>query len=446
MTDNRLVYDYLSLNGLTHEQLFINGLKLKPTKIAEIAREAFKHINSVSKISNSEFDLMANSKLSGEPDTCSQLDVRLQNIDILLRNTLLYADRIWIKNPLDKYHDCSEENFTIEENRFQFLYDIFILYQFRPLIESGIVIVCKTSTHYCRHCLIESSEKTPLGYKKKLDALEDYLMYAFKKDASYNIRVVDGQDVIEINAKNDRLFPVNPLYIQYSVLPDIFLKAKERSSKKIYQRELVDSDLVCSFINPILDDLVMHDWYANTFNLNYFTDRQIDKELIKILSNSEVNQKSEKFNNTLTHTLPIINNVPLEKIIELREGEPEAFFHYRNSMDRFLKEIKANEYSEKELVEAFKDEVQKSIDMINVTVRSSKEKLMKGTIVSSVLGLGLLSFGLAQGLIPIGIASCLSFFANSNHGAKSINDLTSLLGKDDSIRKERYYFLWNLMK
>lgn len=389
---------------------------------------------------------MANSKLSGEPDTCSDIEVRVRNIDKLLRNTLLYADRIWIKNPLDKYCYCSEEYFTVEENVLELLTDLSILYKFRPLIESGIVNICKTESHFCRHCLIESLGQIPKYYKNRLDSLEKLLMTAFKKEAQYFVREVEGRDVVEIIANDNRLFPVSPLHIHYKELPDTFRNAKERRSRKIYQRELVDSDLVCSFINPVLDDLIMYDWYANSFDLNYFTDREIDRDLIGALNNSQVNAKSQLFNDTLAHALPIITNVPIDKVIELREKEPEAFIHYRNSMDRFMKTVKNNGYTQTELAEAFKDEVQQSIDMINVTVRSSKEKLKKGTLLGSVVGFGVLSLGLTQGIIAQGVLSGLYAFANSNHGAKTINDFVSLVGGEESIRKERYYFLWNLMK
>jgi len=89
----------------------------------------------------------------------------------------------------------------------------------------------------------------PIKYKKKLDEIENYLMSAFKKNATYLVQEENGKNYILIKAKNERLFPVNPLKVEYSDFPEYFKEAMKRKSKKTYQRELLDTDLVCSFIN-----------------------------------------------------------------------------------------------------------------------------------------------------------------------------------------------------
>lgn len=443
MNNNRLIFDLIHSKKLHFNKLYENGAKLNPTELFNLSKELISKIESTKNTYKSNFDIMATSKLSGEPDTCSDLDVRKKNVLSLFQSTLLYADQIWIKNPLDKYINIEEDYFTEVSNHQSLLDDIFILLHYEDLIQAGIVNICKTENHFCRHCLLNSLSNIPDSYKQTVDNLELHLMKAFKKDATYLVTQKDGNQFVKIEAKDNKLFPITPLYINYDELPKEFKNAAKRKSRKIYQREIEDSNLICSFINPIMDDIVMHDYYSNTFNLNYFTDRTIDSELIELLNGEEITNRSTKYLNSLQHSLPTISNVSVDKLVELRTEEPESFQLYRNSIDRVIRQSK--NLPESQLKELIFDEVQESLDKINVVIRNSKSKLQKGMIGSVGVGIGLISIGINAGLFPLGLGAALMTYANSGHGAKAIQDLSGYLNKDDNLRNERYYFLWKVM-
>lgn len=445
MNNYNEIFDFLHSKGLHGDHMFKIGHSYKPKELFKICKTLLSYINSESEMKNSEFDFLVNSALSGDSMYFADHDLRVQRIENLLSSTLLYADSIYIKNPLDDYYHADEEYFSVEENVEEFLIDIFIFCQYKLALCSGFVKICKTETHFCRHCLLESLDDIPPRYKKSMNQIEQYLTSKYVKGASYTINKKNGQFVVNIKPQENTLFDHSGLEIYYDELPDEFKNGLGRNNKKIYQREIKDSWLIkCDFVDPILDDVIMHDWYANNYKLNYFTDRPVDFELLKILNNTESNLLANKLIKSLQHTFPFIHGATSEKIIELRNNEPEAFLHYRDSMEKLLRN--ASNLNESDLISAVKDEIRPQVHKIDLVLKKHKSKLGKGLLVNLLLGSASIFIGLKTGILPAPVGNALAALGIANHGGQAVHNLKKVLNREIEVVDETYYFLWKLKK
>lgn len=443
MNEYRLIFDFLYSKGLSFERLFPIGLKMKPQELFEICQGVLSYINIEEPNRLTEFNIMVNSTMSGESIHFNDHLQRIQRVETLLSSTLLFADTIWIKNPLDEYIKADESFFYSEEDKFLFLFDVFILYLYKDSLESGLVKICKTKTHFCRHCLIDSLDEVPDKYKEQMEKIERRLTAEFIKGAEYKYIKSGDKYQLEIKPKKTGVFPNNEYVLEYDSLVDEYKAALSRKNNKIYQKELKGTYLIeCDFVNPILNDIIMHDFYSTDCHLNYFTDREVDIDLIKDLNGKEINQIGNKLINALAHNFPFIQNVSSKKLIELRSHEEEAFKIYRDSLETIIR--KSSNLSEKELVEAINDEVRPNINVIDSKIKKHRSKLKKGTLGNIVFGIGSILIGLKAGFLPTQLSSGLATLGIVNHGNQTVQNIIKLLNSNNEVSDEKYYFLWKM--
>ena len=67
----------------------------------------------------------------------------------------------------------------------------------------------------------------------------------------------------------------------------------------------------CDLADPIINDIVMYDWYSDHYSLNFFTDRPVDLDLIKLLNTEEVNDRSRALIKGLQHNFPFVFIFPM---------------------------------------------------------------------------------------------------------------------------------------
>lgn len=445
--ENRLIFDYLYSKGLTPEKMSTLISKLSKKEIYKMANEIQNLIEIDKTKGDSKFDLIANSTLSGETGQCSSIYCRLNSFEHLARKASLYANKVWIKVPFSQY--AASEEYDIEEEILQegFYDDILVLHKYKPMFDANLFSFAHTDTHFCLNCFNSTSEqivsKSLISNMKKA---KKHLIERFRKGGDYFLckDFEDEEYMLKIICKDNNIFEHEALYYSLDKFPEEFEKAKFRNNNKIYQKELLKSRQLDRFTLPILEDIVLQDWYSSNFNANYLTNRPIDLEVIQLLNNKDTSQNSELFYNTLSHTLPIVENVKIEKLIELRQKEPEAFINYRNSLDSLLDKSKG--LSSKELREAFKDEIQPRIDQMNQSIKNNRRKIIKNSIHSLVTGTSMVGIGLFSGMLPVQVGITLAGLGIYHHGSKLTQELSNIINQNHENGEDKYFFLWKMMR
>jgi len=446
---NRLLYDRIYANNLDLGKYHDSIGKMSKSRLITLMETLSNDVQIDNSKSNSNFDLIANSSLSGLESQCIGLECRVNRLNNLIRKATLYANKVWVQNPLEKYENPELFKDTDAEKMREFVIkDIYILHHYKPLIDNQIFTFAKSQNHFCLNCfgLLSKEHKVNTELIKKVKILKKEIKEKFVKGADFFIREIKEwrKFVVEIVNCDLNVFEHEESFIRYDKLPDDYKKAIARKSNRIYKKEMIQSDDADFFANSVLSNIIMQNWYSTEFGANYVTDQPIEYQAIERINENIVNRTSNSFYSGLQHTVPIIKNIRIEKLIELRIKEPEAFANYRNSFDRFLNDHK--DLNELELKEAFSDEIQPQIDQLNQSINYNKRKLIKNAISSLVTGGSIISIAMFGGILPVGISQAVSGLAGFHQGSKLIENLISLGYNNYEEKDNKFYFLWKAIE
>ena len=431
MKNNRLLYDYLFSKELSLDRLHEKISKMSVSEIINHTEKIHDLVYIDREKANSNFDFIANTSLSGITGQCGSIDCRLTNLNHLTRKSILYANKVWIKFPLSDYAIYTEYNVDLDFLQEKFMDDLTIIHNYRQLIESGIFAFAKTEQHFCFNCFGSLSEQVNWPMVKRVKSLKKELQQQFWKGANYSLDGPFGPEDefrLNINVKDQRLFEHEGLSYSIHNVEKEFPRALIHKAQKVNKTELLNSRQLELIVNNVLQSIVMQNWYSENYNANYLTNTPVELDAIKFLNDKSTNLNSDLLYDNLSHTLPIIEKVRIEKLIELRQKEPEAFITYRNSVDSLLNKSKS--LNSKEMKEAFKDEIQPSIDKMKQTINLNKRKIIKDSLHSLVTGSSLVSIGLFSGILPTGIGAAVAGLALYHQGTKLLDKTKELITND----------------
>lgn len=179
----------------------------------------------------------------------------------------------------------------------------------------------------------------------------------------------------------------------------------------------------------VFDELVV----AQRMRASYLTNSIFVAELLgKSISPSEPNLREDVLKLTLDLELPVIKGVSLERLLDVRQKDGEAFQSFRLELERKLRELCSIEDTNKlrvEIVNATHELSEVQVNEINKKI----SRLKRGLISDAVILLGGLvtifqSEGLGVPLVAYGLG----------HGYKTYSEF-------ESEKKENpAYFLWKL--
>jgi hypothetical protein len=440
--DNRLLFDYFYSIGLseTPKVIYQKIFSLDEPALLDFFSKSWTLVESDSSNASSAFDFVANSAMSAEPIPCSEIGCRLEKSERLSRLALMYSDKIRIRNPFEKYINRYATIFD-EIARKDIANDIIILFDLKPLIENRIISFTSQQHHMCEECFYEIFKILPKTYKKRVNSLNENISDLYFKHTK--IAVLEDQDdygQLSFEFDKEGLYDHESFVLQSVGFKNKFKKVKNRKNKYFTEEEILKYEFFeMSFFKEYINDLLLQNWYSLVHHSNITSNRQLDIELINKLSSSKQKTVNKLLEDTLTHTLPMYNDIPISKLLELRTNEGEAFISYRNALDSELSNLK--EYSNKELKQLYLDKIQPSIDQMRASVKSYKIANRK-SMLRNVATAGItLTLGLYADFIPQGIANSILAMGAYHHGDKLLENILQT-NKETEARKDKYFFLY----
>lgn len=432
------LYEYLdSIEINTGEQAYNKIIKEWTKKDRErFASYLFTLIKVGPPVEKSIFNFTANRTLAGFPTPCASERCRMGNIEKMARFASLYADTIFIPSPFDKYLDDKDID------PFELLFDIYTLLILRPLIENHII---KFSSEYlcvCESCLSDiANEENKFNEKMKL--VYDVIEEEYLNNNKYYINFEREKPYVQIEGPEKYGFHGSMTFRFKRDIPEpikeILVKGR---SIEIPHNILKEIGVIESMTSPIIDDLYSQNSLVNLYDVSYLTHRDVDIEVMNALHSQSDIERSNQLVEGLSHLLPVINDLSLDKIVELRIKEGEAFSVYRDSLNSVVKD-KTN-YSTKELKELFRDKINPELNKIEQTIKRNKKQLTGSIVKDVIFTSSIVSIGLYSGILPKDIGKVVAAIG----GTKFLYELYNKIGKrfstDEEINKNSYYFLWKL--
>lgn len=382
------LFDYLNIAGLTKSAIHKTIYKLKDSEIIKILEiiDAIIKEHNMDEV-DSRFSFVANNTLSGGAHPCSYIDCRIKNIDTLARNAILYADVVYITNPFEKYYHI--ETFT-DSIRHDLEADFLLVYHVKSLLTSGIFKFSSSFIHICKSCLRKEKILTR-PYELKLEKAKSLLSEKILDDFKFLIDYDENElPFVEVHPTNDII--EHPIIYQFTGehLEKFEGLVKNRKINKLTKDEVIALGLCEDFTLPIINDLMIQNYYANTFKSHYLTNRKIDSLLIENNHPKKRISFSDTVSQSLNHKVPFLPTTSLIDLIKLRTKEGEAFHLYRSSLTKFLSSITTKGYN---LKEAFRDEIEPELNNINHTIKKTRKSILNDLVKDTLIGSTFVSIG-----------------------------------------------------
>jgi len=391
----------------------------------------------------SGFDFIANSTLSGLPFPCEEIYCRLENVEKLARNSILYADTVYIQNPFDKYLKYKSFDKTV---RLNIVNDLIILHFIRPLLKAGIFKFAVSKVHYCNDCYRKFQDEYLNDFTNNLRVIEALVEEYIFNNIEFNLILSHGKKCVSISGKNDLL--EHPIIISFKKyvpksLDSLTLKGKKTKLKPI---EIKESGMLYYLMNDLVDNLSIQDYFSRYNSAHILTNREFDIAILKIINGNKptesiVNHRIEILKN-INHIVPFLDSVSIDKLLKIRKNEGEAFQVYR---DKINKIVKSNSRDSKEYIDYYQDEIRPELNRITLTLKNNR-KLLWGNVKSNIfLASTYVSATLFSGILPSNIDKIVASIGGFGFSKSIGQDIIKMIKKPE-VRDNELYFLWKLQK
>ena len=435
------LFDYLNIVGLTKTAIPKKIYKLKDSELVKILEiiDAIIKEHNMDEV-DSRFSFVANNTLSGGSQPCTYIDCRIKNIDTLARNAILYADVVYITNPFEKYYHL--ETFD-ESDRHELETDFLLVYHVKALLVCGIFKFSSSFIHLCKSCLRKAKILTK-PYELKLEKAKSFLSEKILSDFKFLIDY-DEDDVPFLEVRPTSDIAEHPIIYNFSgeVLEKFEALVKNKKTNKLTKKDVIEMGFSDDFSSPIINDLMIQNYYANTFNSHYLTNRKIDSLLIANNQNKSKISFSDKVSQSLNHKVPFLPTSSLNDLIKLRSSEGEAFQLYRSSLTKFLSSITSKDYN---LKEAFRDEIEPELIKINQTIKKTRKSILNDLVKDTLVGSTFVSIGLFTNFLPQAAGAIVTGVGGINYLDKFGNNIKKLSTIKSEVRENKYYFIWKLLR
>lgn len=432
------LFDLFDRKDLTPQNVETQIQKWSFEDLSDFAATCTRHLPYAQEPSVSVFDFISNSQLSGGISPCSSLACRLEHVESLARFAALYAERIVIQNPFDRYLEVTEFN---ERMILHLINDIRIIFYLKPLIEAKIISFAINVGHFCKDCYKKHTNE-PDEFDIKVDEARLLIEKIYSKDAKFTIRPYNEEYIIEIDAPKEL---IHSRGLGFKSLPKKLKKFTDITKPyKFTSKDLIETELLSHFSSPIIEDMLLQNWYSRIYNSNYITDRDIDFNILPIINDENVNIQHSVVSKSFSHYVPVLGDVQLSKLVKLREEEGPSFQVYRDAVSNAL-QLTGNA-SSKDIRQAFNDIIRPELNNIELTIRNSRRLLWDSLKKEVLFFSGFISIGLYSGLLPPDVSQVVTALGGSAAAFELMKKTTGLVQEPHDIRNNKYYFLWKVKK
>jgi hypothetical protein len=441
----------LDTNGLTNharaQEWVHNSASSEIVSLIEGLREAMLQASSAlsqnTERSLDRADFLPSSSLRGSSG-CALWDCRAKKIRILSRYIALYCDLAVIPINFDWDYATSEKHQDIS-SRLSVLASISALIELRPLIEGGLVVVVPEGLRLCK----EHWEKAVPGHEKIVNsAIKLCASQAKRFGATYKpftagttrIACVDftGPDEYIAHGKISRLFTCFPKWVP---------SKRQLRRWKIPQSTVIKENLVLPFFMPMANDALLQSYFGTTYNARYVTDLPGELEFYRLLSGRDIlAEQTASLCARLTHSVPIMEDIPLTTILRTRREDPEAFQNYRSAISGIVKNYVRGGHvvGDHEAREIYSDLLKPQLDALEVKAKNVRRSQVKKGLLRVAATTAVMGLGIYSGLLPSELADLVKAVGGFGVARDLVETVASLKDEAPEVRNHNLYFLLRL--
>lgn len=425
-------------------KFFDSIVELEDDKLFEFLESITSVINELSdsQIRKSGFNFVANSSLSGLPFPCQDFACRIGQIMSLARNSILYADTVYIQNPFE--HHLNYRSFN-KKQKLEILTDLSILHIIYPLLKEGIFRFTKSELHFCHDCYKNFQEAYLKDFDWNIKIIENLVEEYIYQKVDFHLILSYGKKCVEISGGNDFLdHPIIISFVEYIPKPLDSIVIRKKSRIKLTPEEIKESGVLYYILEDIIRNITTQDYYSKYLSAHVLTNREFDIKLFNLINDRQIliedNYKKTEVLKNLNHYVPFINTISITKLIKLRKNEGEAFEVYRDKLNSI---VKLNNMSSNESKDYYNDEIRPELNKINLTIKNNRKLLWGNVKTNLILASTYVSASLYSGILPSNIGEIVASIGGFGFASSISHDMIKII-KKPSIRENELYFLWKL--
>jgi hypothetical protein len=442
-------FEKLRKYGIGPGQIFEGLTKFDDTQLIDLVEELHQLLpicqyHDIER--QTPYSFMANSGLSGL-QTAPVDTLRLAQVDSLARFSVLYADTVFIQEPLSNQR-FSKSGFPVMRKEVGI--ELAIMLALKPLLEAGIVKIASNTFPLNNFSLEQINNEIQRTVNRANTALRKRFSKNVTFDVSYiprsgfRMTIAEGPlDLIENPSTRGNTGVIGQFSLE---TPPSLVKMVAKNDKdgllkiKVNNRHPAFRDLFEELISSITRDLSFMALGSLLFDLNYITDRTADLLALES-SNSTTNVA---LNRTLleefSHDMPIVFGAPLSALLKLRKKEWESFLDYRDALRQALRTVESDKQAKASTV--FADIVNPELNRIDLSLKRNKSLLSKAAGRDAILAVGAVAMGLLTGFVSPQIADAIAKLGGLKYGIDTAKNLAAAYSEPKEAQENRYYFLW----
>jgi hypothetical protein len=388
------------------------------------------------------FNFVASASMRGDFG-CDAWDCRLRKISLLAQYAALYADKIVVPLALGIFYGRECEYDT----RYLLSGTVLCVQHLRPLVEAGVVDFARQELSYCdEHLHLALPEH--LGIEKAARELYLENKGRFTVSADPPEDAEDEWPSFSIKGPHEFLEHGRILKTRYEV-PGWLKGWRRLKRKRALSSAIVEkSRLVEEIFDDIARDVAIEQALGMKYDAKYLTN--LPGEALVLSKFSADDGYFEHCRNVLcahlTHSVPLLDDVPLATVLKVRASEPEAFLQYRAAIGRIVGEyIKTRKVvGEKEAQEIYSDILLPEVLKLNSEARSVRRAALKRATIKTMIAAGVVGVGVFGGFLPAQLADLVKAIGGINLLRELGESFASIEKNPSQIKNSNFYFLLRL--
>ena len=392
----------------------------------------------------------ASFSLGGGREECYNVGCRMQRLESLARFATLYSDKVYIRNYFASYDHL--KNLSKDRLAEYFLDDIYLLSLIRPIMAAGLMEFMGGKEAACPKCLaarIGPTEKSSSYLQKAVSRLSlDYLnntQVSLEKDEKEFILHLEGSELYYDHG--GLLLVFNRIPNSLRSKPMLLSKLKKEGVIHLSKKEARKINFHKVMAQEVLENLTYEVIMKSELDTSFVTNREIHIAFLqKFGQDDEVTRRNQLAYKHMTALVPFLEDVPLGKLLKLRERERFSFLQFRAALNKSIDQLyrTKGKFSEGDAKSIYFDIIAPELARLDKRVKAAKKDLITSLIRSATGTLGAISFGLYTGIIPYEIASIAKALGLVKFGSDMIQKFMSLGDGAKTIQQKDLYFLWKV--
>jgi len=439
---NRII-SILEDKGLVSDELVQRFVFGNPSKVvfevrdalSEALDEEFYRIYDAGEANpRNPFTFLASSSMRGEA-ACAEWNCRLSRVAGFARYSALYCDRVYVPLQITgRTHYPSEA-----DELHAFGLGVASILQLRPLIESETVLLQPHVLSVCPKCL---RGKVPSygAIEKAAKELQE------ENSAAFSI-CYDSRNPRELEIRGPEAYLEHAQ--SYFTLHRKFRwqRKSTEGTIELTRDEIEKSQLLDEIFEELQVDVLTQQFYGIQCNATYLAGRAGEAELLKKLSQDEqVELNASVLCEKLTHSVPLLSDLPLKTILRVRRDEPEAFENYRAAVSQIVRDhiSSGKPVGRKEAAEIYRDALLPQLVSLRARAKALRSSALRKALVKTAATSAVLGIGVFGGFLPTQMLALFKALGSTKLVADLGEAYANIERNASEVRSHNMYFLLRL--